>query len=80
MFDLLERVHSEGNVHAWAVRQEGSKSGLLKQPKDEDFVTVGTKSQNKQKIWHSSKGTAITFRHSCQSFRLQNLTLRRDGK
>lgn len=34
----LERIHPEGDVHAWAVRQEGGQSGFLKQPKDQDFV------------------------------------------
>lgn len=34
----LERVHSEGNIHARAVREEGSQRRLLKQTKDEDSV------------------------------------------
>ena len=37
-FYSLERVHSEGDVHAWAVREEGSQGGLLKQSKDQDLV------------------------------------------
>lgn len=34
----LERVHSEGNVHAWAVRKESSQGSLLKKSKDQDLV------------------------------------------
>lgn len=34
----LERVHSEGDVHAGAVREEGGQGGLLKQSKDQDLV------------------------------------------
>lgn len=37
-FYSLERIHSEGDVHAWAVREEGSQGGLLKQSKDQDLV------------------------------------------
>lgn len=35
---LLKRIHSEGNIHAWAVGEEGSQGGLLKQSKDQDLV------------------------------------------
>lgn len=35
---LLERVHSEGDVHARAVREEGGQGSLLEQPKDQDLV------------------------------------------
>lgn len=34
----LERVHSEGNVHARAVGEEGSKGSLLKQSEDQNLV------------------------------------------
>lgn len=34
----LERVHSEGNVHAGAVGEEGSQGGLLEQSEDQDLV------------------------------------------
>lgn len=34
----LEGVHSESDVHAGAVREEGSQSGLLEQSKDQDLV------------------------------------------
>lgn len=34
----LERVHSEGNVHARAVGEEGSQGGLLEQSEDQDLV------------------------------------------
>lgn len=43
---LLERVHSEGDVHAWAVREEGSEGGLLKQPEDQDLVPEQTQGNN----------------------------------
>lgn len=36
--DLLQWIHSESNIHAGAVGQEGSKGRLLKQAEDEDFV------------------------------------------
>ena len=35
---LLEWVHSEGNIHSRAIRQEGSQGCLLKQTKDQDLV------------------------------------------
>lgn len=38
MLYSLEGVHSESDVHAGAVREEGSQSGLLKQSKDQDLV------------------------------------------
>lgn len=38
----LERVHAKGHVHARAVRQEGSKGCLLKQPEDQDLIPGGT--------------------------------------
>lgn len=37
-FHSLQRVHSEGNIHAGAVGKEGSQGGLLKQSKDQDLV------------------------------------------
>ena len=42
----LERVHSEGDVHAWAVREEGSQGGLLKQSKDQDLVPETRRGKN----------------------------------
>lgn len=38
MLYSLERVHSEGHVHAGAVREEGGQGGLLKQAEDQDLV------------------------------------------
>lgn len=40
---LLERIHSQSNVHAWAVGQESCQSSFLKQTKDEDFVSMKEK-------------------------------------
>lgn len=42
----LERVHSEGNIHARAVGEEGSQRCLLKQTKDEDSVPEEDKETN----------------------------------
>lgn len=36
--DLLQWVHSEGNIHAWAVGQESCKSCFFKQSKDENLI------------------------------------------
>lgn len=34
----LEGVHPEGHPHPRAVRQEGSQSGFLQEPEDQDLV------------------------------------------
>ena len=44
---LLEGVHPEGQVHAWAVGQEGSQGCLFKQAEDEDLVPGGTHRENR---------------------------------
>lgn len=36
--DSLQRIHSEGDVHAGAVGQEGGEGSLLKQSEDQDLV------------------------------------------
>ncbi len=38
--DLLQGVHSEGNIHAWAVGQESCKSSFFKQSKYENLIPV----------------------------------------
>lgn len=40
MQGVLQGVHAQGNVHSWAVGEEGSQSRLNKQAEDQDSVTV----------------------------------------
>lgn len=40
MRNLLEWIHSKGNIHSWAVGKESCQSSLLKQSKDKNFVPV----------------------------------------
>ena len=51
MFYSLERVHSEGNVHARAIREEGSQGCLLKQPEDQDLVPETHKGNNQDSVF-----------------------------
>lgn len=64
MLCSLERVHPEGDVHARAVGEEGGQSGLLKQPKDQDFVPETHRQENgyldlnkKKKLAHKHETT-----------------------
>lgn len=43
MQGVLQGVHAQGNVHSWAVGEEGSQSRLNKQAEDQDSVTVEQK-------------------------------------
>lgn len=51
----LERVHSEGHVHAWAVREEGGQGGLLKQPKDQNLVPDTQKGEPLGPVRHKQR-------------------------
>lgn len=54
MQGVLQGVHAQGNVHSWAVGEEGSQSRLNKQAEDQDSVTVEQKKrlhQRKEKVY-----------------------------
>lgn len=46
MQGVLQGVHAQGNVHSWAVGEEGSQSRLNKQAEDQDSVTVEQKKRD----------------------------------
>ncbi len=59
MQSVLQGVHAQGDVHARAVGEEGSQSGLNKQTEDQDSVPV------EQKIRaHQRKEKVKTVEHS----------------
>lgn len=49
MQGVLQGVHAQGNVHSWAVGEEGSQSRLNKQAEDQDSVTVEQKKRLHQR-------------------------------